>query len=96
MGRGSTATARVGEQTATRPLPLPAGGARQRHVLRGSYASNLNREDAKRYRRRHTSRLISTTTVAMINVAASSTSKRPASLARLMVLPRPGAESIFP
>src|SRR5215470_6635887 len=60
------------------------------------YVSSLKREDAKRYRRRHSSRLISTTTVAIMSVAASNTSKRPASLALLMVLPRPGVETIRP
>ena len=60
------------------------------------YASSLNREDASRYSRRHNNRLINTTTVAMINVAASNTSNRPESLALLIVLPNPGAETIFP
>ena len=52
--------------------------------------------DASRYIRRHTSRLISTTTVAIISVAASSTSKCPLSLAWLMVLPNPGASTTCP
>jgi hypothetical protein len=60
------------------------------------YVSNLNREDASRYSRLHTNRLISTTTVAMISVDASNTSNLPASLARLIVLPRPGVETILP
>jgi hypothetical protein len=37
-----------------------------------------------------------TTTTDMINVDASKTSKRPESLARLMVLPKTGAETIHP
>ena len=60
------------------------------------YVSNLNREDASRYNRLHTNRLISTTTIAMINVDANSTSNRPESLARLIVLPRPAVETIRP
>ena len=61
-----------------------------------SYVSNLNREDASRYSRRQTNRLINTTRVAMISVDASSTSNLPESLARLMVLPRPAVETILP
>jgi len=38
---------------------------------------------------------MSTTTVAMMSVEASSTSKRPESLALLMVLPRPAVETIL-
>jgi len=60
------------------------------------YDSSLNREEARRYRRRHSKRLMSTTTLAMMSVEASSTSKRPESLALLMVLPSPGVETIFP
>jgi hypothetical protein len=60
------------------------------------YVSNLNREEASRYNRLHTNRLISTTTVAMISVDASSTSNLPESLARLMVLPRPAVKTILP
>ena len=64
--------------------------------VRMATASSLNREEANRYNRRHSNRLINTTTLAMISVDASNTSNRPESLARLMVLPSPGAETIFP
>src|SRR5437899_6172466 len=57
------------------------------------YVSSLKREDARRYSRRQSSRLMSTTTVAMISVDPSSTSKRPESLALLMVLPSPAVET---
>jgi hypothetical protein len=40
--------------------------------------------------------LISTTTLAMISVAASITSKYPATLARLIVLPSPVVETNLP
>ena len=49
-----------------------------------------------RYILLHTSRLIITTIIAMIRVEARSKSKRPASLALLIVLPNPGASTIFP
>ena len=55
------------------------------------YVSSLKRVEASRYSRRHTSRLIITTITAIISVEASSRSKRPASLAALIVLPNPGA-----
>ena len=61
-----------------------------------TYGSNLNREDASRYSRLHTNRLITTTTMAMISVDANSKSNRPESLARLIVLPRPAVETILP
>ena len=62
-------------------------------AVRLHQVSSLKRVEANRYRRRHTRRFMSTTMVAMITVATSSTSKRPESLARLMVLPRPGTET---
>ena len=60
------------------------------------YVSSLNLVEANRYNRRHTNRLISTTTLAMINVAASNTSNCPPSLALLIVLPSPVVETICP
>src|SRR5215469_17928518 len=61
-----------------------------------NHVSSLKRVDANRYMRRHTNRLISTTTVAIINVAASNTWKCPESLAWLIVLPNPGASITLP
>jgi hypothetical protein len=52
--------------------------------------------EASRYMRLHNRRLMSTTTAAMISVEANNKSKCPASLARLMVLPRPGASTMWP
>ena len=92
----SAACPRDGYQSGkARPLrSLRTGWLCQRSHRR--YVSSLNRDDANRYKRRHTNRLINTTTTAMINVAASNTSNCPPSLARLIVLPSPGAETIFP
>src|SRR4029077_4883841 len=67
-----------------------------RRAKKSGYDSSLKREDARRYRRRQSSRLMSTTTVAIMSVEASSTSKRPESLALLMVLPSPAVETILP
>src|SRR5260370_40331417 len=61
-----------------------------------SYVSNLNWEDASRYSRRQTNRLISTPKVAMISVDPSSTSNLPESLAPPMGLPRPPVETNLP
>jgi len=69
---------------------------RKNHYSKKRQVSSLKRVDASRYRRRNTRRFVSTTMVAMISVEASSTSKRPESLAPLMVLPRPGAETMWP
>src|SRR5258706_6827096 len=72
--------------------PAASGGARPPQIS----FPNLNREDGSRYNRLQTNRLISTTTVDMISVDARSTSNLPESLARLIVLPRPAVETIFP
>src|ERR1700722_6707425 len=59
-------------------------------------ASSLKRVEARRYMRRQTRRLISTTTTAMTSVEASKRSKRPESLALAMVLPKPAVETMRP